>query len=43
MIGLNKAAKALAMTAFDVCENVGYLHAIRSEFEDWKRNKQNKQ
>lgn len=43
MIGLNKAAKALAMTAFDVCENEGYLHAIRSEFEDWKRNKQNKQ
>ncbi|MGG1679614.1 M20 family metallopeptidase [Neobacillus sp. NRS-1170] len=40
MEGLNKAAKALAMTAYDVCTNDGYLQAIRSEFEEWKRNKQ---
>lgn len=40
LTGLNKAAKALAMTAFDVCENDRYLQAIRCEFEEWKRNKQ---
>jgi amidohydrolase len=40
MTGLNKAAKALAMTAFDVCVNDSYLLDIRSEFEEWKRNKQ---
>ncbi|UQZ74768.1 amidohydrolase [Niallia circulans] len=36
MQGLNKAAKALAMTAYDVCSNREYLQAIRSEFEEWK-------
>lgn len=41
MRGLNKAAKALAMTAFDVCINNDTLQAIRSEFEEWKSNKQN--
>jgi amidohydrolase len=39
MIGLNKAAKALAMTAFDVCSNPAHFQAIRKEFEEWKKNK----
>ncbi|MGE7758438.1 M20 family metallopeptidase [Peribacillus sp. NPDC097895] len=39
MIGLNKAAKALAMTAYEVCMNPQYIHEIREEFEVWKANK----
>ncbi|MGG1572521.1 M20 family metallopeptidase [Fictibacillus sp. NRS-1165] len=39
MIGLNKAAKALAMTAYDVCSNPEHFQAIRNEFEGWKKNK----
>ncbi|MFJ7362705.1 M20 family metallopeptidase [Peribacillus frigoritolerans] len=39
MIGLNKAAKALAMTAYEVCMNSQLLHEIREEFEVWKANK----
>jgi amidohydrolase len=39
MAGLNKAAKALAMTAYDICVNQDNLQKIRREFEEWKRNK----
>ncbi|WP_342602944.1 M20 family metallopeptidase [Peribacillus sp. FSL E2-0159] len=39
MIGLNKAAKALAMTAYEVCMNPQLLQEIREEFEGWKANK----
>jgi amidohydrolase len=39
MVGLNKAAKALAMTAYDVCVNPEQLHAIKREFEEWKKKK----
>ncbi|MFE5426230.1 M20 family metallopeptidase [Peribacillus simplex] len=39
MIGLNKAAKALAMTAYEVCMNPQLLQEIREEFEEWKANK----
>ncbi|TDL88860.1 M20 family peptidase [Vibrio vulnificus] len=39
MIGLNKAAKALAMTAYEVCMNPQLLQEIRGEFEVWKANK----
>lgn len=39
MIGLNKAAKALAMTAYEVCMNPQLLKEIREEFELWKANK----
>lgn len=42
MQGLNKAAKTLAMTAYDVCCNQAYFHAIRKEFEEWKKKKQSK-
>lgn len=40
MEGLNKAAKALALTALDVCTNEQSFQAIRNEFEEWKRSKQ---
>lgn len=42
MQGLNKAAKALAMTAYDVCCNPAHFQAIRNEFEEWKKKKQSK-
>ncbi|MFC0272977.1 M20 family metallopeptidase [Metabacillus herbersteinensis] len=42
MQGLNKAAKALAMTAYDVCCNNAHFQAIREEFEMWKMKKQSK-
>ncbi|MFY0762066.1 M20 family metallopeptidase [Metabacillus dongyingensis] len=40
MQGLNKAAKTLAMTTYDVCCNQAYFQAIRKEFEEWKKKKQ---
>lgn len=39
MIGLNKAAKALAMTAYEVCMNPQYIQGIRGEFRAWKATK----
>ncbi len=36
MQGLNTAAKALAMTAFNICTDPDLLREIREEFEDWK-------
>ncbi|WP_370222313.1 M20 family metallopeptidase [Cytobacillus sp.] len=39
MSGLNKAAKALAMTAYDICLNPAKLQEIRNEFDEWKKNK----
>jgi amidohydrolase len=36
MVGLNQAAKALAMTAYDLCVNPAKLQEVRDEFEKWK-------
>ncbi|OXL86823.1 amidohydrolase [Paenibacillus sp. SSG-1] len=36
MIELNRAAKALALTAYDLCTDKEALHEVRSEFEQWK-------
>jgi amidohydrolase len=40
MVGLNQAAKALAMTAYDLCANPALLHAVRDEFEKWKASRE---
>jgi amidohydrolase len=40
MQGMNKAAKALALTAYDVFTKPEKLKEIRAEFEEWKANKQ---
>ncbi|WP_248929596.1 M20 family metallopeptidase [Paenibacillus hamazuiensis] len=39
MIELNRAAKALAMTAFDLCADPEALRRVRSEFEEWKQQR----
>ena len=36
MIGMNQAAKAMAMTAYDLCVNSNALQLVRKEFEAWK-------
>jgi amidohydrolase len=36
MIGLNQAAKALAMTVYDLCTDSMLLHEVRDEFHKWK-------
>jgi amidohydrolase len=36
MTGLNQAAKALAMTAYDLCFDPDSLRQVRAEFELWK-------
>ncbi|WP_400164456.1 M20 family metallopeptidase [Brevibacillus sp. TJ4] len=36
MVGLNQAAKALAMTAYDICANPEVLKEVREEFTAWK-------
>ncbi|SDN24313.1 amidohydrolase [Paenibacillus sp. yr247] len=36
MTGLNQAAKALAMTAYDLCYDPDSLRQVRDEFEKWK-------
>lgn len=42
MVGLNQAAKGLAMTAYDLCVDPLLLRSIRKEFEDWRlANKKN--
>ncbi|PLR95958.1 M20 family metallopeptidase [Bacillus sp. T33-2] len=43
MAGLNKAAKALALTAFDLCIDEEHYRAVRAEFEAWKSEKQQKE
>lgn len=40
MIGMNQAAKAMAMTAYDLCVNEEALKLVRKEFEDWKMTKE---
>ncbi|GGE11919.1 amidohydrolase [Marinithermofilum abyssi] len=37
LIGMNRAAKALAMTAYDLCADPEALLQVRNEFEDWKK------
>jgi amidohydrolase len=34
--GMEKAAKALAMTAYEVCVDDGFLKEIKQEFKEWK-------
>ncbi|PKF85995.1 amidohydrolase [Bacillus sp. BA3] len=36
---LNHAAKALAMTAFDLCVDSDALRRVREEFENWKKKR----
>jgi amidohydrolase len=38
LIGLNRAAKALAMTAYDLCADPDVFRQVRDEFENWKKN-----
>ncbi|WP_400164457.1 M20 family metallopeptidase [Brevibacillus sp. TJ4] len=40
MVGLNQAAKALAMTAYDLYANPALMQAVRDEFEQWKAAKE---
>lgn len=37
MVGLNQAAKALAMTAYDLCTDEDALKRVQKEFDDWKK------
>lgn len=37
MVGLNHAAKAMALTAFDLYANPAKLQAVKDEFEEWQR------
>ncbi|NUU77185.1 M20 family metallopeptidase [Paenibacillus xylanilyticus] len=39
MIELNRAAKALALTTYDLCADKAALQQVRNEFEDWKQQK----
>jgi amidohydrolase len=39
MIELNRAAKALALTAYDLCLKPGALQQVRNEFEQWKQQR----
>ncbi|WP_206918747.1 M20 family metallopeptidase [Alicyclobacillus acidoterrestris] len=39
LTALNQAAKALAMTAYDLAVNPQALQAVREEFEQWRANK----
>lgn len=36
MIGLNQAAKAMAMTAFDLCTDEAALQCVKDAFDEWK-------
>lgn len=40
LVGMNQAAKALAMTTYDLCTDPGLLRSVREEFENWKKNKE---
>lgn len=33
---MNQAAKALAMTAYDLCELPGALQRVKEEFANWQ-------
>lgn len=39
MIGLNQAAKAMAMTTYDLCTNPEAMKSVTEEFENWKTKK----
>lgn len=39
MVEMNAAAKALALTAYDLFTNPGALQAVRTEFEQWKKQR----
>ncbi|RNB87863.1 M20 family peptidase [Brevibacillus fluminis] len=39
MVGLIQAAKALAMTAYDLCADANALKDVREEFIRWKQNR----
>ncbi|MCK9861093.1 M20 family metallopeptidase [Paenibacillus sp. ATY16] len=39
MIQLNQSAKALAMTAYDLCSDRDALRLVRKEFEEWSNSK----
>ncbi|MFD0693154.1 M20 family metallopeptidase [Paenibacillus sp. GCM10027628] len=39
MVELNRAAKALAMTVFDLCTDKDAIQHVRSEFVQWKQNR----
>ncbi|UQZ84718.1 p-aminobenzoyl-glutamate hydrolase subunit B [Paenibacillus konkukensis] len=39
MTELNQAAKALAMTVYDLCADAEALKGVRSEFEQWKQQR----
>lgn len=39
MVGLNQAAKALAMTSYDLLMEKEYMKNIKNEFFDWQTNK----
>ncbi|MED1951272.1 M20 family metallopeptidase [Brevibacillus centrosporus] len=40
LVGMNQAAKALAMTTYDLCTDPALLRSVREEFENWKKNKE---
>jgi len=39
MLEMNRAAKALAMTAYDLCADKAAMERVRSEFEEWEHNR----
>ncbi len=39
MVEMNRAAKALAMTAYDLCADKAAMERVRSEFQEWKHNR----
>ncbi|NHW34290.1 M20 family metallopeptidase [Paenibacillus aceris] len=39
MIELNRAAKALAMTTFDLCVDTAAMQRVRNEFTEWKQSR----
>lgn len=38
MIGLNNAAKSMAMTTYDLCTDESALKRVKDEFAEWKRS-----
>lgn len=39
MIGLNLAAKSMAMTVYDLCTDQKALQSVKDAFEEWKRSR----
>lgn len=39
LVEMNQAAKALALTAYDLCVDKAALQQVRSEFTEWKQNR----